>query len=280
MKVKAYWRLMRFDKPVGILLLWFPTAWALWLANKGMPTPNLFILFLLGTVLMRAAGCVINDIADRNIDKHVNRTKSRPLTAGEISLPEAFLLLMVLLVLSLFILLQLPRDCFFLAIVALIISFVYPFCKRFLDAPQFILGLAFSMGIPMAYIASGISLNKECLLLFFINFSWIVVYDTMYAMADKADDLRIGVKSTAIYFDHYDRIIIGLLQLFFHGLWLFWALLNHLNNFFYLCWFVAAAILVYQQILITKREPQKCFKAFIVSVYYGAFMWLAIGTGS
>lgn len=229
---------------------------------------------------MRAAGCVINDIADRNIDKHVNRTKSRPLTAGDISLPEAFLLLMVLLVLSLLILLQLPRDCFFLAIVALVISFVYPFCKRFLDAPQFILGLAFSMGIPMAYIASGISLNKECLLLFFINFSWIVVYDTMYAMADKADDLRIGVKSTAIYFAHYDRIIIGLLQLLFHGLWLSWALFNHLNNFFYLFWFAAAAILVYQQILIIKREPQNCFKAFIVSVYYGAFMWLAVGTGS
>lgn len=279
MKWNAYWRLMRFDKPVGILLLWYPTAWALWLANKGMPTLSLFILFLCGTVFMRAAGCVINDIADRNIDKHVARTKLRPLTSGEVSLPEAFLLLMILLLAALFILIQLPRNCFYLGLIALFVSFLYPFCKRFLDAPQLILGLAFSMGIPMAYVASGSFLNGECFLLFLINFFWILAYDTMYAMADKEDDLRIGVKSTAIYFASYDRVIIGLLQGLFHGLWLCWALVNQTNLWFYIFWFVAGDVLIYQQKLINKRVPQDCFKAFIVSVYYGLLMWLAVGLG-
>ncbi|MBI2786918.1 MAG: 4-hydroxybenzoate octaprenyltransferase [Legionella longbeachae] len=276
MKWNAYWRLMRFDKPIGILLLWFPTAWALWFANKGLPPLRLLLLFLCGTVLMRAAGCVINDIADRNIDKHVTRTKLRPLTSGEVDLREALVLLFSLLVSALFVLTQLPWDCFNLGFIALFISFLYPFCKRFLDAPQFILGLAFSMGIPMAYVASGVSLNGECLLLFLINFAWILVYDTMYAMTDKADDLRIGVKSTAIYFASYDRLIIGFLQCTLHGLWLFWALMNHANLWFYSFWFVAGTILIYQQKLINKREPTDCFKAFKISVYYGAFMWFAL----
>lgn len=276
MKWNAYWRLMRFDKPVGILLLWFPTAWALWLANRGVPSIRLFTFFLLGTVLMRAAGCVINDIADRNIDKHVARTKLRPLTAGEVSLPEAFLLLIGLLLAALFILLQLPRNCFYLGLISLFISFLYPFCKRFLDAPQLVLGLAFSMGIPMAYVASGLALSSECFLLFVINFSWILVYDTMYAMADKADDLRIGVKSTAIFFADYDRLIIGVLQGIFHSLWIYWALINNVNLWFYIFWFIAGTVLIYQQKLIRKREPKDCFKAFIVSGYYGAWMWLAV----
>ncbi|WP_454783825.1 4-hydroxybenzoate octaprenyltransferase [Legionella sp. WA2024007413] len=276
MKWNAYWRLMRFDKPVGILLLWYPTAWALWMANKGIPTLKLLVFFLCGTILMRAAGCVINDIADRNIDKHVERTKLRPLTAGEVTLPEAFLLLIILLLAAFFILIQLPRNCFYLGLIALFISLLYPFCKRFLDAPQLVLGLAFSMGIPMAYVASNQFLNNECFLLFLINFSWILSYDTMYAMADKADDLRIGVKSTAIYFANYDRMIIGLLQCSFHSLWLCWAFMNQINESFYMFWFIAGLILVYQQILINKRIPRDCFKAFIVSVYYGASMWMAV----
>ncbi|MGL5742495.1 MAG: 4-hydroxybenzoate octaprenyltransferase [Legionella sp.] len=277
MKWNAYWRLMRFDKPVGILLLWYPTAWALWLANKGWPSFKLLIFFLSGTIFMRAAGCVINDLADRNIDKHVARTKFRPLTAGEVSLSEAFIILILLLLASLFILVQLPRNCFFLGLIALFISFVYPFCKRFFSAPQLVLGFAFSMGIPMAYVASDVSVNAECFLLFFINFAWILVYDTMYALTDKADDLQIGVKSTAIYFASSDRLIIGLLQCLFHALWLYWALINRTNPWFYLFWLAASIILLYQQKLINKREPQNCFRAFKVSVYYGALMWCALG---
>ena len=276
MKWNAYWRLMRFDKPVGILLLWFPTAWALWLANKGLPSFQLLLLFLCGTVFMRAAGCIVNDIADRHIDKHVARTQLRPLTSGEVNLTEAFILLILLFLAALFVLIQLPYKCIYIGIVALFISLLYPFCKRFLNAPQLILGLAFSMGIPMAYVASGVSLNSECFLLFSINFAWIVVYDTMYAMTDKADDLRIGVKSTAIYFARYDRLIIGLLQCLFHSLWFYWALLNHQNLGFYIFWSLAGLILTYQQKLIYKREPQNCFKAFIISAYYGALMWFAV----
>ena len=279
MKWNAYWRLMRFDKPVGILLLWFPTAWALWLANKGTPPLKLLILFLSGTVLMRAAGCVMNDIADRNIDKHVARTQSRPLTAGEVGLSEAFCLLGSILFVALLILLVLPWDCFYLGCIALFISFLYPFCKRFLSAPQLILGLAFSMGIPMAYVASHVPLNSECGLLFLINFAWIVAYDTMYAMTDKADDLRIGVNSTAIYFGQYDRVIIGVLQCIFHGLWLYWALKNHVNELFYLFWLFATLILLCQQKMIQKRVPEYCFRAFIYSVYYGALMWVSVVVG-
>lgn len=280
MKWNAYWRLMRFDKPVGTLLLWFPTAWALWIANRGIPSLKLLILFFSGTVLMRAAGCVINDIADRDIDKHVTRTKLRPLTSGELNLQEALALLAVLLFSALLILINLPWDCFYLGCIALCISFLYPFCKRFLSAPQFVLGLAFSMGIPMAFVASNIPLNVECALLFVLNFAWIVAYDTMYAMTDKEDDLRIGVKSTAIYFASYDRLIIGLLQCLLHGLWLYLALNMHANKWFYIFWFAAAVVLFHQQKLISKREQASCLRAFIISVYYGAFMWLAVGVGA
>lgn len=280
MKWNAYWRLMRCDKPVGTLLLWFPTAWALWIANKGMPPLKLVVLFFSGTVLMRAAGCVINDIADRDIDKHVARTKLRPLTAGEVSLQEALVLLVALLCIALLILINLPWDCFYLGCVALFISFLYPFCKRFLSAPQFVLGLAFSMGIPMAFVASNIPLNVECALLFVLNFAWIVAYDTMYAMTDKEDDLRIGVKSTAIYFASYDRLIIGLFQCLLHGLWVYLALSMQANQWFYVFWFAAAFVLFHQQQLISKREQALCFRAFIISVYYGALMWLAVVVGA
>lgn len=277
MKWGAYWRLMRFDKPVGILLLWFPTAWALWLANKGLPSCKLFVLFLSGTILMRAAGCVINDIADRNLDKHVTRTKLRPLTSGEVSLSEAFILLFVLLFSALLILINLPENCFYIGLIALFISALYPFCKRFLSAPQFVLGLAFSMGIPMAYVASGVALNNQTILLFIINFFWIVAYDTMYAMTDKEDDLRIGIKSTAIYFASYDRVILGVLLTVLHVLWLCLALSIKAHFMFYIVWIAAGGILCYQQYLIHQRDKERCFRAFRVSTYYGALMWFALG---
>lgn len=277
MKWNAYWRLLRFNKPAGILLLWYPTAWALWMANQGVPPVNLLLLFLVGTVLMRAAGCVINDIADRHVDKHVARTKQRPLTSGEVSLPEAFTLLIILLLGALLVLIQLPADCFYLALVALFITFLYPFCKRFLNAPQMVLGLAFSMGIPMAYVASAAALDNQFVVLVLINFCWIVAYDTMYAMTDRADDLRIGVKSTALYFGSYDRLIIGLLLGLLHGLWLYWAWLIQADVLFYLLWGVASLGLVYQQYLIKDRTPFDCLRAFQFSVYYGGVMWLAVG---
>ncbi len=276
MKWNAYWRLLRFDKPVGILLLWYPTAWGLWFANGGFPPLKLLFLFLSGTVLMRAAGCVINDIADRDVDLHVARTQSRPLTAGEVSVTEAFILLIALLLGALIVLVNLPKDCFYWALFSLAITVIYPFCKRFFDAPQMVLGLAFSMGIPMAYVASGTPLDNQFIILFVINFCWIVAYDTMYAMTDKEDDIRIGVKSTAIFFASYDLLIVGFLQSALHGLWLFWALLMQANLLFYIIWCFAGAVLIYQQKLINTRIPERCFKAFLINVYYGALMWGAL----
>lgn len=279
MKCGAYWRLMRFNRPAGILLLWYPTAWALWMANQGHPPSLLVLLLFLGTVLMRAAGCVINDIADRHIDIHVARTQSRPLTSGEISLQEAFLLLISLLSGALIILINLPKACLLPALIALMVTFIYPFCKRYISAPQLVLGLAFSMGMPMAYVASEISMDSQFIILFMINFIWIISYDTMYAMADKADDLKIGVRSTAIYFGNYDRLIIGILFLTLHVLWLCWGLWVHVNGLFYPIWFIAGLILIYQQGLIHQRIPTDCFKSFIVSTYYGALMWGAMVVG-
>lgn len=276
MKLGAYWRLMRFNKPVGILLLWWPTAWALWIANHGEPNARVLSLFLLGTLFMRAAGCVINDIADRRIDLHVDRTKFRPLTSGEVSLFEAFLFLFLLLLMALVIVTQLPKECFYLSLVALVITFIYPFCKRFIQAPQLVLGLAFSMGIPMAYSASGVPFDGQFYGLFIINFAWIVAYDTMYAMTDKVDDLKIGVKSTAIYFASYDRLIISLLLIFMHCLWFSLAMYFEYSPSFYVFWLIGAGILVYQYRLLYYREPQECFKAFMISVYYGLVMWLGL----
>lgn len=273
MKWGAYARLMRFHKPVGILLLWLPTAWALWLANDGPPNPSLLVYFILGTVLMRAAGCVVNDIADRHVDKHVKRTDQRPLTTGEVGLVEACLLLMGLLFMALMIVMQLPIVCFYYALLALFITILYPFCKRFFEAPQLILGLAFSMGIPMAYAASGRAFDWEMGILFLLNAAWIVAYDTMYAMADREDDRRIGVKSTALLFGAYDRIIIQCLQLFSHGLWLLLAMILHYSLLFYVCWGSAFLVLFYQQWLLNKG---RYLDAFSTSVWYGVVMWVAL----
>lgn len=272
----AYYRLMRFDKPVGILLLWIPTAWALWMANHGAPPIRLMIYFLLGTIVMRAAGCIINDIADRNIDKYVTRTRLRPLTTGEISVSEAIVLFISLLLLALYIVLQLPILCFYYAIAALIITILYPFCKRFFQAPQLVLGLAFSMGIPMAYAASNVEVNPNMFLLFVLNFAWIVAYDTMYAMADRDDDLRIGVKSTAVLFGHYDRVIILLFQLVLHGLWLYLAWVMQYSLIFYGFWLAAGSLLAYQQYLMNQKNATAYFTAFSVNVWYGLLMWCAL----
>ncbi|GGI77805.1 4-hydroxybenzoate octaprenyltransferase [Legionella impletisoli] len=276
MKVGAYLRLMRFDKPVGTLLLWLPTAWALWISNQGKPAPNLLFIFLFGTIIMRAAGCVINDIADRDIDKYVKRTKLRPLTHGEISLKEAFIILIALLSVALLILLQLPYHCFFYALMALGITILYPFCKRIIQAPQLVLGIAFSMAIPMVYCASGAVMSTQMMILMVLNTIWIISYDTMYAMVDRADDLQIGVRSTAILFAHYDRFIIFVLQSFFHMLWLYLAIKANLSSPFYIAWFIGIGVLTYLQYLVNTRNEMACFQAFLMNVWYGVVMWVGL----
>lgn len=276
MQLINFLQLMRMHKPIGIVLLWSPTAWALWVANDGNPPLYLVYLFCLGTILMRAAGCVINDIADRNIDWQVNRTQQRPLTAGIVSLKEAFSLLFFLLLSAFIILLQLPKTCIYYGVIAVLVTFVYPFCKRFMHCPQLILGIAFSMGIPMAFCASNALINNSTIYLLIINFCWIVAYDTQYAMADREDDLRIGVRSTAIFFAHYDKTMVGLLQAICHLTWYPLAILQKFSMQFWLLWGIAGIILIYQQLLIANRSPNKCFQAFIYNGWYGAIMWLAI----
>ena len=261
---------------MGTLLLWIPTAWALWLANQGLPEISVLLFLGLGTIVMRSAGCVINDIADRHVDKHVQRTKARPLTASEVSLPAAWGLFLGLCLVAYGIVTQLPRACFYYALPALMVTFLYPFCKRFLSAPQLILGVAFSMGIPISYVASHQSPNLSMLLLCLINFLWIVAYDTMYAMTDKDDDLRIGVKSTAVLFGTRDKTVILSLQVIAHGLWIVLALREQLSVLFFACWGVALLVLVYQQMILRRDTPDACMKAFAYNAWYGGLLWLGL----
>ncbi|MGV3740116.1 MAG: 4-hydroxybenzoate octaprenyltransferase [Gammaproteobacteria bacterium] len=271
-----YLRLMRFDKPAGIALLWAPTAWALWLANQGHPAWGIVAYFLFGTIGMRAAGCIINDLADRNIDKHVRRTHLRPLTSGEVSVSQAFVVLGLLLLGLGWIALQLPKLCWYEAVAALLIATIYPFAKRFIQAPQLLLGVAFSMGIPMAYAAAQIPINQTMIILFLLNFCWIVAYDTMYALVDKEDDLKIGVRSTAILFGSKVIPIVLLLLSLSHGLWLILSLFYPFSQWFWACWVLGGLLLVYQYTLLSKQSPSEEMRAFLYNAVYGLILWFGI----
>lgn len=274
--MNAYFRLMRFDKPIGIFLLLWPTLWALWLAASGRPPLSLICIFLLGTVVMRSAGCVINDIADRKIDPHVLRTKMRPLATNEVSLKHAVLLFVSLLLFSCTLLLFLNPLCFYWAIPGVLITVLYPYCKRFFAMPQLVLGFAFSWGIPMAFIAVLNTVTPSCFFLMLMTYCWIVAYDTAYAMTDIDDDIKMGVNSTAIFFGHAERLIIACLQGTIALGWLVIAWYFKLNHFFYLFWCLAMLLFLYQQWLLKNREPEKCFKAFLNNHWYGLVMWLAL----
>lgn len=275
MNLVPYLKLIRLNKPIGTLLLWYPTAWALWLASHGKPSPLLVFYFLIGTIVMRSAGCVINDIADRQIDLHVTRTKNRPIASGEITLPSAIGLLAGFLFIACMILTQLPAACFSYGIFSVVISTIYPFCKRFLKAPQLILGIAFSMGIPMAFIAESGSLNFVTLLLFILNFCWIVAYDTIYAMADKKDDLDIGIQSTAILFGKQDKNIVMIFQAMTQLLWLIIALILHMRLDFYGFWLTGLLIFLQQQRMIRKPDANY-IQTFSSNGLYGLVFWLAL----
>ena len=274
MNINTYARLMRLDKPIGIFLLGWPTAWALWLARTDNLTLALWLIFISGTVIMRSAGCVMNDIADRKFDKYVQRTAKRPLASGEVSFFESLILLGGLLFLALGILLCLPASCFFPACLSVLISMIYPFCKRWLSAPQLVLGVAFSMGIPMAYLASNHAFDGAMIGLFLINFVWIVAYDTLYAMVDKADDLKIGIQSTAIMFGQYDKTITTVLQFMVQGAWGFMSLKTHFQLWFWLMWGIALVQLMYQQYLIYVKQDY--FKAFLSNATYGCLLFLSL----
>jgi 4-hydroxybenzoate polyprenyltransferase len=276
MKWQAYARLMRLNKPVGNLLLWYPAAFALWIANQGTPPITLIAYFILGTLVMRAAGCVVNDLADRHIDVHVQRTTKRPVTTGEVGVFQAIALFILLLFAAYAIMVQLSVHCFYYAVAALIFTVIYPFCKRWIQAPQLILSLAFSVSIPMAYTASDVVLNQFVGILLIINVLWVIAYDTMYAMVDREDDLKLGVQSTAVLLGNYDRLGIAILQAVMHLLWLPIADQYARSVLFYFGWGIAGCILVYQQSLLKHRNPADCFCAFQWSLFYGAIMWLSV----
>lgn len=275
-RLGAYARLTRINKPIGTFLLLWPTLWAVWLASGGYPSPWHFVVFVLGTFLMRSAGCAMNDFADRRIDPHVWRTRERPLAQGELHPGEALALFAVLSFAALGLVLTLNRLALWLALPGAFLAATYPFMKRFTHFPQLYLGMAFGWGIPMAFAAVTGHIPSVAWLLFIVNILWATVYDTMYAMADRPDDLKIGVKSTAIIFGDMDRTIIGILQItVLIGLMLA-GLRMHLAAVYYWGLGAAACFGAYEQWLIRKREPMRCFQAFLNNNWFGAAVFAGI----
>ncbi|MDZ7279761.1 4-hydroxybenzoate octaprenyltransferase [Pantoea eucrina] len=275
-KWQAYRRLMRIDKPIGTLLLLWPTLWALWLSGMAIPPLSVLVVFVLGVFVMRAAGCVINDYADRKVDGHVKRTAARPLASGAVSGKEAKILFAVLGLVAFALVLTMNRMTILLSFVGLALAWVYPFMKRFTHLPQVVLGAAFGWAIPMGWAAVSESLPLVCWLVFLANICWTVAYDTQYAMVDRDDDLKIGVKSTAILFGRFDKLIIGLLQLATLGLMALVGLLLHLNSAFYWSLLVAGALFVFQQRLIAQRQRDACFQAFLNNNYVGLALFIGV----
>lgn len=275
-KWQAYCRLMRIDKPIGSLLLLWPTYWALWLAGGQIPSLKLLVVFTLGVFFMRAAGCVVNDFADRRVDGHVKRTAHRPLPSGAVTEKESKILFVALVLVSFGLVLTLNAMTIWLSVAALALAWVYPFMKRFTHLPQVVLGMAFGWSIPMAYAAVSESLPLSCWLLFLANICWTVAYDTQYAMVDRDDDLRIGIKSTAILFGRFDKLIIGLLQLATLLLMMWIGYLNQLSGAYYWGILLAGALFIHQQKLIALRERMPCFQAFLNNNYAGLVLFIGI----
>ncbi|MFN3580096.1 MAG: 4-hydroxybenzoate octaprenyltransferase [Pseudomonas sp.] len=271
-----FYQLMRLDRPIGTYLLLWPTLWALWLAAEGVPDISLLIIFTLGVVFMRAAGCVINDYADRNIDGHVSRTRNRPLATGRIAPDEALITFAVLVGCSALLVLATNLLTMILSVGGLLLAALYPFCKRFTFYPQLVLGAAFSWAIPMAFAAQTNSLPMILWLVYIGNLLWTVAYDTQYAMCDREDDLQIGVKSTAILFGEADRLIIGVLQ----GLTLLCMLLVgsrfDLGLYYHLSLLTMLLGFAWQQWLIRDRDPAACLRAFLSNHWVGMLVFIGL----
>jgi len=274
--MNAYFRLMRLDKPIGIYLLLWPTYWALFLAAEGWPDMDLLLIFTLGVVVMRSAGCVINDYADREVDKHIERTQNRPITSGEIS-PKSALLLFVFLILMAFGLVLLTNALTVqLSFIAVVLASLYPFTKRYTQLPQLVLGVAFGMSVIMAFSAQRGGVPIEAYWVFVANIVWTLIYDTLYAMADREEDLKIGVKSSAILFAKYDRIIVAILQILLLFLILKIGKLFDLGLFYQLSALIISILMIYHQFLIKNREKNACFRAFLHNHFIGLALFLGI----
>lgn len=275
-RLLQYIHLMRLHKPIGIMLLLWPTLWALWIASEGKPDPLVLLVFVSGVVLMRSAGCVINDLADRDVDPHVKRTRNRPIAAGRVSPREALVLFAVLCLIAFALVLLMNRLTILLSLVGVVLAASYPFMKRYTHLPQVYLGAAFGWAVPMAFAAQTGDVPKVAWLLFTATVLWATAYDTMYGMVDREDDLKIGVKSTAILFGDSDRVVIALLQVLVFLALLLTGQAVGLHGYYYLGLLLAAGLAVYQQYLIRDRDPGRCFQAFVNNNWFGAAVFAGI----
>ncbi|MCW8855455.1 MAG: 4-hydroxybenzoate octaprenyltransferase [Gammaproteobacteria bacterium] len=268
-RLEQYAYLIRLDKPIGTLLLLWPTLWALWIAARGLPDTQVLFVFVAGVFLMRSAGCAINDFADRKFDPHVERTKTRPLASGKITTKEALTVFSVLSLSAFALVLLMNELTIYMSFVGIALAASYPFMKRYHYMPQVHLGAAFGWAAPMAFTAQANEITPVTWLLFMATILWATAYDTMYAMADIKDDLKIGLKSTAILFGEADKLIIGILQVLLLLDLVFIGQQSGLGLYYYLSLFIASGFMIYQQYLIKDRHPQLCFRAFLNNNWFG-----------
>ena len=275
-QINNYLLLMRLNKPIGIYLLMWPMLWAFLISASGQPNLFYLLLFMIGVVLTRSAGCVINDFFDKDIDSQVERTKGRVLVSGEVSSSEAVLLFIALISLCILLLLMIGADILIYALISFCLLIIYPISKRLIKIPQLILGIAFGSSIPMVYIVQVGEVNVSCILLYLATISWAISYDTYYAIADKLDDLKIGNKSSAILFGENDINVPYWLQMLTVILMIFVGLINNLNLFFYLALFIATLLCLYQKILVENRKPYQCIAAFENNNYFGLMIFFGL----
>lgn len=275
-RLKFYAILSRLHKPIGVFLLLWPTLWSLWIAAEGIPPISVLVVFIAGVILMRSAGCVLNDIADRNLDGHVKRTRLRPIVTGDVSPLEALGVALVLIACAFMLVLQMNDLTVYLAFGAVFFAGIYPFMKRFTYLPQFFLGIAFSWAIPMGFAAVTETVSLIAWLIFIANILWTVSYDTMYAMVDRDDDLKAGIKSTAILFADADRVIIGIIQCMFLIVILVVANKLELHAIFYGAIGIAGLLCLYQQYLIKDRKREMCMRAFLNNNWLGLIIFLGL----
>ncbi|MCF6354341.1 MAG: 4-hydroxybenzoate octaprenyltransferase [Candidatus Polarisedimenticolaceae bacterium] len=271
-----YARLIRADRPIGILLLMWPALWALWIAGEGQPDGGVVVVFIIGVTLMRSAGCAINDYADRKIDGKVERTKNRPIAAGLITPKEALMVFGALVALAFMLVLLLNWQTILMSFVAVTLAAVYPFMKRYTHLPQLVLGAAFGWAVPMAFTALTESVAPVGWLLFVATVIWALIYDTQYAMVDRDDDLKIGVKSTAILFGDMDLVIIGILQVTMLGILLLVGINAELGAIYYSGLAAAALLFLYQQYITRERDTKGCFAAFLNNNNVGAVIFAGL----
>jgi len=275
-QLRNYIQLMRLDKPIGVWLLLWPTLWALWIAGEGHPDGGVFLVFMLGVIVMRSAGCVLNDFADRNIDPYVERTRTRPIASGAVAPAEALTLFVALALIAIGLAAMLNRPAQVLAVIGAGLTIVYPFIKRFISIPQFVLGAAFGWAVPMAFAAQTGEAPQLGWLVFGTALVWAIIYDTFYAMVDRDDDLKVGVKSTAILFGDADLFVIGGLQLLMIVALIFIGDMAEYGIWYFGAVGIAAILMGYHQWLARDRKPAACFEAFLHNHYIGMIIFIGI----